>query len=259
MEPCDAVVFDIDGVLATSWRPIDGASDAVAAVRASGRPVRFVTNTTSRSATAILEALGSGGVTVEADELITAAVATGRYVAADHPGATALVLNDGSDDDLLRHGVTVAETDRADVVIVGSGGPSLTWERLNLALRSLLEGAALVGMTGGTTWQTEDGPCVDGGAYLALLASAAGCEPVVVGKPSATMFEVACAAMGADPKRALMVGDDLAGDIEGAQRCGMQAALVRTGKFRPTDLDHPTITPDAVLDSVADLPALLGV
>ncbi len=50
-----------------------------------------------------------------------------------------------------------------------------------------------------------------------------------------------------------MVGDDIESDIAGAQSAGMHAALVRTGKFRSLDLDGP-VKPDAVIDSVADLP-----
>jgi ribonucleotide monophosphatase NagD (HAD superfamily) len=34
--------------------------------------------------------------------------------------------------------------------------------------------------------------------------------------------------------------------------------LVRTGKFRPDELARSAVRPDAVLDSIADLPALLG-
>jgi ribonucleotide monophosphatase NagD (HAD superfamily) len=50
-----------------------------------------------------------------------------------------------------------------------------------------------------------------------------------------------------------MIGDDIRGDVGGAQAAGLAGALVRTGKFRPGDLDGD-IRPDVVLDSVADLP-----
>jgi ribonucleotide monophosphatase NagD (HAD superfamily) len=50
-----------------------------------------------------------------------------------------------------------------------------------------------------------------------------------------------------------MIGDDIRTDIAGAQGAGLKAALVRTGKFRPSDLDEG-IQPDAVLDSIAGLP-----
>ena len=50
-----------------------------------------------------------------------------------------------------------------------------------------------------------------------------------------------------------MVGDDVRTDVEGAQRAGLTGVLVRTGKFSPSDLEGE-VSPDAVLDSIADLP-----
>ncbi len=51
-----------------------------------------------------------------------------------------------------------------------------------------------------------------------------------------------------------MVGDDIESDIGGAQRFGMRTVLVRTGKFRPHDLEHADVVPDAILSSIAHLP-----
>ena len=55
-----------------------------------------------------------------------------------------------------------------------------------------------------------------------------------------------------------VVGDDIDSDVRGAMTAGAQGVLVRTGKFRATDLDEPGPAPDAVVDSVADVPRLLG-
>ena len=54
-----------------------------------------------------------------------------------------------------------------------------------------------------------------------------------------------------------MVGDDVVNDVLGAQAIGMTGVLVRTGKFRPTDLERDDGAPDHVIDSFADLPTLL--
>ncbi len=51
-----------------------------------------------------------------------------------------------------------------------------------------------------------------------------------------------------------MVGDDIVGDVGGAQGAGIAGVLVRTGKFREDDLGG-AIRPHAVLDSIAQLPA----
>ena len=54
-----------------------------------------------------------------------------------------------------------------------------------------------------------------------------------------------------------MVGDDLEADIAGAQGIGMKAILVQTGKFRQEELDGSAIVPDAVIESITDLPEWL--
>jgi len=51
-----------------------------------------------------------------------------------------------------------------------------------------------------------------------------------------------------------MLGDDIETDIGGAQHAGLKGVLVRTGKFRPSDLDGQ-VRPWLVLDSIAELPA----
>ena len=40
-----------------------------------------------------------------------------------------------------------------------------------------------------------------------------------------------------------MVGDDLESDVAGAQRYGLKTVLVRTGKFRPDELERSTVVP----------------
>lgn len=52
-----------------------------------------------------------------------------------------------------------------------------------------------------------------------------------------------------------MVGDDIRGDVAAAQSAGLRGLLVRTGKFRPSDLEPGVgVTPDGVLPSVGELP-----
>jgi ribonucleotide monophosphatase NagD (HAD superfamily) len=63
--------------------------------------------------------------------------------------------------------------------------------------------------------------------------------------------------LGVPAARAAMVGDDVVNDVFGAQAAGVTGVLVRTGKFLPGDLERAEGAPDHVIDSFADLPALL--
>jgi ribonucleotide monophosphatase NagD (HAD superfamily) len=102
-------------------------------------------------------------------------------------------------------------------------------------------------------WHAADGLRLDTAPFVAALREASGAQPVVLGKPAQPFFAAALELLGSPAEQTLMVGDDIRGDIEGAQGCGIRGVLVRTGKFRPRDLESG-VTPQAVLDSVAELP-----
>jgi phospholysine phosphohistidine inorganic pyrophosphate phosphatase len=79
-------------------------------------------------------------------------------------------------------------------------------------------------------------------------------DATVLGKPSPEYFAAALEAIDADAELAWMVGDDVEGDIRGAQRHGMKTVLVRTGKFRPDEVEQSGVLPDGILSSLAQLP-----
>jgi phospholysine phosphohistidine inorganic pyrophosphate phosphatase len=49
----------------------------------------------------------------------------------------------------------------------------------------------------------------------------------------------------------VMIGDDIVGDVKGAQDAGLRGVLVRTGKFRPSDECHPIVKPCGIVDDLA--------
>jgi HAD superfamily hydrolase (TIGR01458 family) len=253
MDQPSAFLLDIDGVLVASWDPIPGAAATVAALRQAGHGVRFLTNTTSRTATEIAAALGEAGIEVRDGELLTAAVATGEHLRLRHPGARCLVLNDGPVEDLGPIDLAAPDDETADVVVIGSGGDEITWRSLNVALRCLLDGAALVAMHGSPLWRSADGMSLDGAAFVTMLESVTSSRATVVGKPAPAMFEAALASLGVDPSHATMVGDDVRSDVLAAQSLGIRGVLVRTGKFRQEVLEGLDEPPDVVVDSIADL------
>jgi HAD superfamily hydrolase (TIGR01458 family) len=251
-------LLDMDGVLVTSWDPIPGAREALERLRRDGYPFRIVTNTTSRTRRAMARTLRAAGFDVDADEVITATVGTTTYLREHHPGARCLVINDGDAGEDLAGVTLAAPGEEADVVVLGGAGDGFDYAAINHAFRLLRGGAALVAMHRNLYWRTAEGDQLDGGAYVRALEEAAGVEAVVCGKPAAPFFEAALEDLGLPREEVAMVGDDVVNDVLGAQAVGIRGVLVRTGKFRPEDLERTDGSPDHVIDSIADLPGLPG-
>ena len=76
--------------------------------------------------------------------------------------------------------------------------------------------------------------------------------------PAPACFVAGLEALGLPAVRVAMVGDDLENDVLAAQAVGVSGVLVRTGKFREQTLAGASGTPDHVIGSIVDLPALLG-
>ncbi|MFJ3617218.1 HAD-IIA family hydrolase [Streptomyces iakyrus] len=260
MESVRAVLIDVDGVLTVSWRPLPGAVEALREVREAGFGVLLVTNTTSRTRASIAGTLAEAGFQVAAGDILTAPAATAAYLDEHCPGARCALLNNGDIAEDL-DGVTVVgvgDTETVpDVVLVGGAGPEFGYAELDRAFGHLQRGARLVAMHRNLYWRTAEGLRLDSGAFLAGLERAARVEAEITGKPSRAFFAAALARLGVGAEEAVMVGDDVESDVLAAQRAGVTGVLVRTGKFQPETLRDADGTPDHVIDSFADLPALL--
>ena len=259
MQPIGAVLIDIDGVLTLSWKPLPGAVAALRRLRAAAVPLALVTNTTSRTRASIASALAQAGFPVTASDILTAPVIAAAYLRDRYPGARCLLLNSGDIGEDLG-GLTLArqgDQAPADVVLVGGAGPEFSYQALNQAFGHLQRGASLVAMSRGLYWRTSQGLQLDTGAFLAGLEQAAGTTAEVAGKPAPAFFAAALAHLHAAAGDTLMVGDDIETDVLAAQRQGLTGALVKTGKYLPRTHHTASGTPDHVLDSFADLPALL--
>jgi HAD superfamily hydrolase (TIGR01458 family) len=260
MDGVRGLLIDIDGVLTVSWEPLDGAVEAVQRLRDAGLPIALLTNTTSRTRDRIAGTLADAGFPIEPHDILTAPAAAAAHLREHRPDARCLLLNSGDISADLDGVPLVSHPDqRPDLVLIGGAGPEFDYIALDAVFGHLQRGAELFAMHRNLYWRTADGLQLDSGAFLLGLERAASTEAVVLGKPSTAFFAAALSALGVPAGEALMVGDDLEADVLGAQANGVTGVLVRTGKFRPDDeqgLDGQR--PDHVLDSVVELPALLG-
>ena len=251
----DALLLDMDGVLYIGERTIPGAAETLAWLRESSIPFRFITNTTTRTPDELIAALERLGLDARAEELFTALSATRRYL--ERRGNPSLYL-------LVRDSVKplFARFEHDDVapdyVVIGDIGAAWDYDTLNRVFNMIMNGAGLICMHRNKFWQTEQGLRMDIGAFVAALEYVTGKAAIVIGKPSSAFFGLALDSLGSDAERTAIVGDDIESDIGGGQAAHLHGVLVRTGKFRESVLAGSSVKPDYVIDSIADLPALLG-
>ena len=250
------ILFDLDGVFYIGDRAVSGAANVVQWCRQKNIPHLFLTNTTSRPRQELVSKLAGFGILIEAKQILTPPVAAVRWIKSHAPGTILLLVPEATREEFSGLRLTAADSnERVQAVVIGDLGSGWDFATYNGAFRSLMQQPrpALVALGMTRYWQAGDELQLDVGPFVAGLEYATGIKPTVMGKPSVAFFQTALEIIHCTAGETLMIGDDIRGDIDGAQGAGINGLLVRTGKFRPADLDGE-IKPFAVLDSIADLP-----
>ncbi len=254
------ILFDLDGVLYNADEPIPGAAEAVRWVRERDIPHLFVTNTTSRPREALVEKLRRFGIETSSENIWTPLAAVLQWLLTQPAGPVAAFLQQAARTELA--GLPLLDDNAesgARYVVIGDLADAWDFATLNRAFRLLHSNPEAVLLALGRTryWRAPDGISLDVAPFVAALECAAEREAITLGKPAQPFFEAAARKLGLEPGELWMIGDDVRADVGGAQAARLRGALVETGKFRPGDLEGD-IRPDAVLESIAELPQWFG-
>jgi HAD superfamily hydrolase (TIGR01458 family) len=249
----ETVLLDLDGTLYVGSQVVPGAPEAVRWLRDQGLAVRFCTNTDSVTPAALADRLAGRGFEVAPDELVTPVAVAARLLDAAAE-ARVLAVAAGGIRRLLADRLA-GPGEAATHVLVADPSYGATYDDLDAAFRALRGGAELLATQVNRVALRDDGEHLDTGGWVRLLEYATGRTAKVLGKPSPEFFTATLDALGRGPETALVVGDDLEADVGGGRAVGAATVLVRSGKGdrRPS----AGAGPDAVVDSVADLPGLL--
>jgi len=249
------ILFDLDGVLYVGSQAIEGAIAAVERVKAGGIACRFVTNTSTLSLASLQRKINALGFSVATGEIISAPHAALLYLRRQPEPVCRLLLADDVKQDFMEFRQSDSD---ANHIVIGDIGDAWSYALLNETFNCLVNGANLIAIHKNRFWQTEHGLQMDIGGFVAGLEYASGVKATIMGKPSADFFRMALADMGLQAAEAAMIGDDIDADVGGAQQAGLRGILVRTGKYRRSHADASAIKPDKTIDSIKDLPRMLG-
>jgi HAD superfamily hydrolase (TIGR01458 family) len=251
-----AFLIDLDGVLYVGKSPVPGARECLKRLKDRGYGYRFVSNSTRRCRSSVAERLKGLGYDVPAEYIFTPPLAAIERMKELGKMRCYLLATGDVQRDFENAEISIAEED-VDFVVVGDAGRDFTFERLNKALRLILDGAEILALEMDRYWRESEGLVLSTGPFVAALEYATGKKAEVMGKPSRQFFELALKDMGKRPKDAAMIGDDILTDVLGAQAMGMKGILVKTGKYRADLAAHSGVTPDLELESLAELALLI--
>lgn len=223
----DALLFDLDGTVWESGRPI---GPAVEVINAASPSCWYITNNASRPPEQVATMLGEMGIQADASTVLTSAQAAVALAANKLPnGAKVLVLGSASFQKLASDAgfEVVHSADDSPAAVLHGHDPETGWAQLSEAALAIHAGALYLASNLDTSLPTPRGLCVGNGSMVAAVVSATGVQPEAAGKPEPAMFVQA--AQQASATRPLAIGDRLDTDIAGAVGADMDALMVLTG------------------------------
>lgn len=252
------VLFDMDGVIYVGTRPLPGVREAIDYLTSTGRTFLFVTNNASKTAEQFVERLAEMDIHVRPDQVLGSAEATACWLAGQvthqgWPRGPVIVMGqDGLKVALQKNGFELTTDPHAARYAVAGINFKLTYEELASVTLAIRGGARFIGTNSDATYPSERGPLPGAGSILALLTTASGQQPLVIGKPNRGMYEQAMARLHLTVDQTLMVGDRYDTDISGAIQLGLWTAGILTGISTRADFESASPPPDLIANNLAD-------
>ena len=276
----DCIVMDCDGVLWQGDKLLPGVRESIQLLREMGKRLVFVTNNSNKSRRQYVHKFETLGITVEKEEVFSAAFAAAAYLKTQQLEGKAMVIGgQGIVNELnemyievdpgVFNAVQCTETDWEELdidpdcaaVIVGQD-TSFTYAKLAYASLAIQRGAKFVATNPDAGDAIGPGLMPGAGAIVAAVEKACGVAPeIYAGKPSAFLLEL-LKGNHVDMTRTLVVGDRLDTDIAFGRAGGAGATvLTLTGVCGLEDVDAAMedseggVIPDHIVQS---LPHMLG-
>lgn len=228
-----SLIIDMDGVL---WRenvPIGNLPAIFARVRERGLKFVFATNNGSRTPQQYLERLAEFGVTVEPWQVITSALGVAQMLKGEIPaGSSVFVIGgDGVKVALQEQGFEVLPVETAETAqaVVLGVDREINFTKMSEAALLVRRGIPFFATNPDKTFPTPRGEIPGAGAWISVIVTATGVEPIYAGKPYPFLMEMALERLGAKREETLVVGDRLETDIAAGQAVGCPTALVLSG------------------------------
>lgn len=247
-------LMDMDGTVYLGNNKIEGAFEALDALRQMGKKICFLTNNSSRAnSTYVAKLKNVYGFDASSEEVYTSGQATCEFLKNKHKDEKVFLLaNEDVRREFIENGIPLDE-ENPDIVLV-CFDTSLTYERLYKACKFINQGKLYVATHPDNFCPAPECPMPDVGSFIAMIEKTLGKTPdVIVGKPYNEMAEAVQAKFGMAKEEIAMVGDRLYTDIRFGVDNGFTSILVLTGETTKDMLEKSSIRPTVVLNTFADV------
>jgi len=254
------IILDVDGTVVHGDSAIAGAADALATIDDAGLERVFISNNPTDPPAAYESRFERAGLAVDRDEVFTAGTVTIDYLTAEHADDQLYVIaNPGFVDQLAETSTVITDDPTAADALVASLDYSFDYEQLCKTVVALQDGTPFIG-TDPDILIPQSGPDVPGsGAIINAIEGVAERNvDVICGKPSEHARRTVLEYLDLPPEDCLVVGDRLDTDIKFGTDAGMSTAVVKTGISDDQRIADSAISPDYVLESIADLETIIG-
>ena len=245
-------LFDMDGTLYLGNRLYDFTIELLREIKRTGGKYLFITNNSSKSVADYVKKLAAMGIDASREDFMTSSQATAYYLHKHHEGKTLYVCGTESLKEELRgEGFTVTtDLTKVECIVMGFD-TELTFQKLHDVSYLLLTRPELpyIATNPDLVCPTEFGAVPDCGSVCIGIKNATGKEPIVIGKPSPLMPQLAMDKMGVAPEHTCVVGDRIYTDVKSGLAAGCTGILVLSGETTREILNASDVKPDLVLDS----------
>ncbi len=247
-------LFDMDGTLYLGDRLFSFTQELLETIKATGRRYLFMTNNSSKSVEDYIKKLEQLGIFATREDFITSSQATAYYLRQNYPNHRLYVCGTKSlKEELIREGFAVTgNLAEVDCIVMGFD-TELTFQKLEDVCRLLLgrETIPYIATNPDYVCPTEFGSVPDCGSVCDMIFNATGKRPVVIGKPSPLMPQLAMERYGYQKEETAVVGDRIYTDIKSGLNAGITGVLVMSGETTPAILAESPDKPHLVLDDAS--------
>lgn len=248
-------LLDMDGTIYLGDEIFDGTLDFLNWVKGNGGRYMFLTNNSSKSVDKYIDKLDKMGIAACKDDFTTSAQATGLYLEKHNKSDKIYVFGTKSlKEELSLYGLNITDKleDDIDCLVMGFD-TELTFQKLEDASILLGRGVDYIATNPDWVCPTEYGYVPDCGSVAQMLFNATKRKPKFIGKPEATMVELAVEKSGFAKEQTVLLGDRLYTDIASGHNAGIDTMLMLSGESTLDDLKEFDFTPTFIYKNVREL------